>query len=70
MDYVIQDQIEILKVLILLNEYKVLEIEHEANLLKRLLVYSSIHRKNSLLHNLLIKIILNLAENNRLEPFK
>ena len=70
MDYLLQDQLEVLKTLLVLSEYKVLEVEHEANLLKRLLVYSSIHRKNSLLHNLLIKMITNLAENGRVEALK
>lgn len=48
----------------------VLELEHEANLLKRLLVYSSIHRKNSILHNLLVRMVLSLADNNKIEVFK
>lgn len=55
------DQLEILKMLLTLSEKGLLEIEYEINLMKRLLVYTSIHKKNSILHALLIKYIQTLT---------
>lgn len=61
MDMMRSDQLEILKMLLTLSEKGLLEIEYEINLMKRLLVYTSIHKKNSILHALLIKYIQTLT---------
>jgi hypothetical protein len=65
MDIMRSDQLEILKMLLTLSEKGLLEIEYEINLMKRLLVYTSIHKKNSILHALLIKYIQTLTENQK-----
>lgn len=65
MDIMRLDQLEILKMLLTLSEKGLLEIEYEINLMKRLLVYTSIHKKNSILHALLIKYIQTLTENQK-----
>ena len=61
MDMMRSDQLEILKMLLTLSEKGLIEIEYEINLMKRLLVYTSIHKKNSILHALLIKYIQTLT---------
>ena len=65
MDDIFKEQLELLKVFIKLSSVNKLTQEQEMNLLKRLLVYSSIHRQNFLLHSFLFETIENVTDGER-----
>lgn len=57
MDLILKEHLQMLKIFVKLALAHKLTVEQEANLLKRLLVYSSIHRSNSILHCMLFDVI-------------
>ena len=57
MDFLFPDQLEILKFMVKLSEKTLLDALGDSNLLKRLLVYSSVHKNNSLIHCMFLKIV-------------
>ena len=69
MDLILKEHLEMLRVFVKLVSANKLTLEQEGNMLKRLLVYCSVHRSNAILHCMLFEAINAVFDDKKLSVF-